>query len=403
MPYILIVATVILYHVFVSTSVGDDHWFKAQLDTYSYFSFLKTRYEQWTSRLLIEAVLVLLARVPLLWRFLDTAVMLFVIYKLYSFTDKSTLSAWLIFVLLVLFPLPVFKEAGSVATTLNYLWPLAGTLLFVTPIYHKFKKEYTKPYEIIFGYLGLVFSSSNELLCGCSLLLLTAYILYRIYKKLPFDYYTVFAFVVCIVSLVFALTCPGNEVRNQVESGLSVGYSDLNFIEKAELGYASTFYYLFLKPNPFVLAICVFMLICTVVQKKKVWQIAVASLPTLFTVLALFHPILSRVPFLSSFIDIENSYTVFSLQKPLTYIPVVIYTLVFTAFLTTLFFNIKKETIALILTVVCIGFVSRFVLGLSPTVWRSEERTCIFLYFTICIATYSAVKYSFDLRINDNR
>ena len=66
----------VLWHVILSTNVGDDMvYFKTLLDGNSSLGeILAHRYETWSSRMVIEAVLIPLVHCPLLWKILDIVI-----------------------------------------------------------------------------------------------------------------------------------------------------------------------------------------------------------------------------------------------------------------------------------------------------------------------------------------
>ena len=76
----------VLWHVILSTNVGDDMvYFKTLLDGNSSLGeILAHRYETWSSRMVIEAVLIPLVHCPLLWKILDIVI----------FTSLPVLLCW---------------------------------------------------------------------------------------------------------------------------------------------------------------------------------------------------------------------------------------------------------------------------------------------------------------------
>lgn len=60
----------VIYHLIMREPEGSDAmwFFRHQLDAFSMKEYLVSRYETWSSRLLIEAVLVLVSRNILLWK-----------------------------------------------------------------------------------------------------------------------------------------------------------------------------------------------------------------------------------------------------------------------------------------------------------------------------------------------
>ena len=74
----------IVYHIMMrEPEASDAMWFfRHQLDHLSMKEYLLARYETWSSRLLIEAVLVLVSRNVLLWKILDAVCWVFLAWAL---------------------------------------------------------------------------------------------------------------------------------------------------------------------------------------------------------------------------------------------------------------------------------------------------------------------------------
>lgn len=62
-PFLVLAFVQIVYHMMMRESIGADaiFYFKTKLDEYSLVEFLNMRYQTWSSRLLIEGILVYLA------------------------------------------------------------------------------------------------------------------------------------------------------------------------------------------------------------------------------------------------------------------------------------------------------------------------------------------------------
>lgn len=113
--YLLFGIGLLLIHGFIVTGTNDDSWFATQLDDYNLIDFLTYRYQRWTSRLSIEAVLVILA--------------------------------------LSLFLLPINQlcSAGWISTTINYLWVITIGIYTLIPLCKWLKEQKIHIYEYIAG------------------------------------------------------------------------------------------------------------------------------------------------------------------------------------------------------------------------------------------------------------
>ena len=117
-----------LYHMILPITFGDDMVYKTLLDDQTLGEFLRFQWENWTSRILIEFVLLSVIKYDLLWRVLDTVFVVTLGTMLGRITEEKRFS----YAVLLLYPFHEMASAGWVNTTLNYLWPLwSGMLIFV--------------------------------------------------------------------------------------------------------------------------------------------------------------------------------------------------------------------------------------------------------------------------------
>ena len=102
----------------------------------SVLSFLKTRWETWSSRLLIEGTLCAVTHSIWAWRVLDSLAMVLLAYALCRLAGCAqrpgmlALSACLVTAI----PFAVLRSTGWMATSLNYYWPLACTAGALIPL-----------------------------------------------------------------------------------------------------------------------------------------------------------------------------------------------------------------------------------------------------------------------------
>lgn len=93
-------------HGFAVTGIYDDAWFAEVLNEYKLMDYLEYRYQIWTSRLPIEAVLVYLTRLnPWIWKICNVLIILLLVYECCviwgKVCDVFTISVFILLVLLV--------------------------------------------------------------------------------------------------------------------------------------------------------------------------------------------------------------------------------------------------------------------------------------------------------------
>lgn len=117
------------------TLVADDHYFSKVLEERSLPEYLAFRYERWTGRLAIEAVLALVVAHGLAWKLLNAAMLVLLCHATGrlalrgSGTVAEGVPALLAFALFLLMaPAVVYESAWWRTGAINYLWPAATGL-----------------------------------------------------------------------------------------------------------------------------------------------------------------------------------------------------------------------------------------------------------------------------------
>ena len=129
-PFLLAAAVGILYHIKICPMTGDDVFFSQALLEKDWWSYLVERYETWTSRFVIEGLLVLIVRYPLLWKLLDAVLFATLPLLLARIFGGGRLMNWCAAGAMLLYPFHDMGSAGWITTTINYFLPVWG-LLFV--------------------------------------------------------------------------------------------------------------------------------------------------------------------------------------------------------------------------------------------------------------------------------
>lgn len=235
-------------HAFLVTGWGDDRAFAE--GEVRLWEFLTYRYQTWTSRVLIEAGAKLLASSPeWVWKVLDSLMLLLLVWivsDLFGAEGEGTKIQSQIFFFSLLGCLPVLalNDAGWIATTLNYLWPLTLGLVAMRPIKHWLREERCPAWEYPVSPICIIFAANAE---QGAALLLGVYLLSGVYfvwkRKRPPVFYVVLLFFTA-ASVVFILTAPGNTLRFAVEKNQWFpGYDDLSLPQKLLMGFIDSVNY----------------------------------------------------------------------------------------------------------------------------------------------------------------
>ena len=360
------------------------------------------RYHYWSSRLVIESVLVVLARENMIiWKILDCFIYTFGVYYAIKLVNRKgdVRIAFLGVLLFLMYPFHEMATAGWMATTLNYLWCFSLAMIAMIPLINMLYDEKTHILEYVVSILALIYAVNQEQSCALIFGLNLLFLLWRVYRKEDLNKYNVFVVLVSLASLVFILTCPGNSIRYAAELGYWYPhFADYGIVEKIYLGVVPTFALLLEQKVIFPL----FYLILSVAAIVKVKSrnvkyllyfnvifilfltvfktfLDISLLADVFTSLARFtHPfevIVNVIP------PLKNALVVMSLE---TVPDVNVLALLIVAYLLAsscimLYYVLGVKALIVFLA----GFMSKFITAFSPTVFVSGPRTLMFFYFIL--------------------
>lgn len=108
----------------VDLTVGDDPWFRAHIND-GVFNFVHWRWLNWSSRVFLEGILLIMLDFPVwVWRIITTLMFVLIFYSILKLIDKkqSPLYGLLTFLLMISINFSLYGSAGWYATTINYVW-----------------------------------------------------------------------------------------------------------------------------------------------------------------------------------------------------------------------------------------------------------------------------------------
>lgn len=387
----------LLLTFFVTPNKFDDEYFLEQVTNNSCLSFAMSRYSWWSSRVIIEFILcVVLKTSKYLWILLQAGMVTLAGYsisRIFIKDNKKENNVMLLFMIL-LYPLNVMNGAGWAATTTNYMWPLATCLFSLIPIKKIWNNEKFKWFEFPLYSLALVYAGNQEQTCA---ILVGTYILFSIFmiiKDKKIHPYMIIQSLIIIASLIFILTCPGNYARNQSE--IVDNFKDfemLTVLDKIGLGFTATNALLVGHGNVIFLMLTSLIVVYIFSNYKEKLYKVVAIIPLLSVVLLSFIPNTTSniFPFLVSFkkyFVMEGVMLTAANSNNLFYtLPIIFAFINFTCVILSimLIFKNLKNNVALL--VFLVGLASRLIMGFSPTIFASANRTMIFLEFSMIIVS----------------
>ena len=256
-PFILLAIILICFHIPIQKS-GDDMWFQNILNNQNIIDYSIERYQTWTSRNVIEIVLVVLSNThisTIIWKILNICMFELLAYSIYKIfikdmkdSNKRLILAYILIFGILSIPFTILNDTGWMATTTNYLWALTLGIYTCSLIKKNLNSEKIKWYNTILYVLTTIYAANQELMAVVLLTVFTCYILYLIKNKkikTELNKTTVLIYVLTILSLIYILTCPGNLVRKEEETQKWYPeYQEFGIISKLELGITSMMKYL---------------------------------------------------------------------------------------------------------------------------------------------------------------
>ncbi len=382
-PIFLFLALMLCIELFM-TKEGDDIFFSSACAHRGLIDYLSERYYTWTSRIVIEAVLVTFSNfLPMIiWKIANVAMyglLIYSIQKLFVFQNKKIENS-IICISVLLLPFSIFHEAGWIATFNNYLWVAALGMYSLIAIKKMIQDKKIPMWQALTFILAIIYAANQEQMAGILFLSFTPMILYSIKNKkvkpLLFIMYTVI-----IVSLIFILTCPGNTARTIEEANRYYqDFKETSILTKLEQGLTSMMYYVMDRWR--ILFFALLVLIAYAMMKQKLslkWKILGISPVVIY---GLYNECISLIAGFrkTQLLETMRIYTIFK-------IVVYIMTLILITICLYKIFATEKHKMKRFLpaNMFCVGVISRYIMAFSPTIYASEERTCLFWYISIVI------------------
>jgi len=395
LPYIVFFICVLGYCL-TATIMVDDIWFRnTMLDT-NIFSFVSSRYSNWTSRVIIEFFLGLLASSNInIWKIINMFVLLLIPYSISKMfnKEKNYKFEWLIILFIFLYPIADMKEAGWMATTLNYFWPLSFGLFSLSTLMDLVKGKKVSKTKYILSTILLIYATNAEQMC-CLIFgfFALALIYFKFIKKGKIPVYVYIGLILSILSLISIYLCPGNDVR--MEKEIETWYPEFN-----SFGLLSKISMLFLATASILLKNWIIIsslsvLFCFAICKTNTSKLTkiISILNAIFINIIIkvrdykmFNTFFNNINYKGVLIDKNN---LFDIDRLLPFIFSIYLVFIFGYLIYKLFG--KKNPLPLIIYVA--GFLSRFIICLSPTIFISGSRTMIYYYFSMIIEMFLSYK-----------
>lgn len=386
-PASLVVTCMLMFALFFIAHInltyyGDDYYFRDLLEQNGFLETLSIRWKTWTSRLIIESILLLVAPNIWIWKIINsfTLVLLVIAISKIIFVDLTVGKLTITFLIVHLYPFYDMYSAGWVSTTVNYLWPLTLMTIAFIPLQKLIIGNSNIQKKNLFLYtICAIISTNNEQVASITLIVGFISFAYIYFVKKTKNYYPLLLCIIGLISVLIISICPGNQARIATAILIySPNWNLMHFYDKMFIAIQITS--AVLLKNTYILVIALSLLFTIGLYRNKI-TIDSILIFSLFAILLLIRFICNiRGTIILPLFAYQPSET--NLYYPLV-TSILLFLLHFTVLFSFPFLVwriIGNNTLPII---IIIGIASRLLAGLSPTFIDSGDRTMIFYYFTL--------------------
>lgn len=296
--FLLFIVVILAYHFLLREYIGDfREMFSPLMDTDTLGEALRKRYETWSSRVFIEAPLILLAHNNgvLLWKVCNVFVWIALALSLMYLTHYK--NNVMLIGLILMYPVIDMASAGWIAIYINYLWPLtAGCIALVSLDKMYFGKKIYLCEAI--GYLAFELFATNfetvGVMYGCILVWYAVHFCIDRRPKIKEIVFWMLQTLIAAGNVLFALTCPGNSARKQSNISYYIkDYVQWTKIDKFIMGVDTTMQGAVGSNILFLTFVLVLGIVCCYVLNNTFCKVMSGTLMTFVATRTIFKPIMA--------------------------------------------------------------------------------------------------------------
>ena len=403
---------VIAFHLFwLQLGEGDDSYYQACLAEDGILTILLDRWNDWSSRSIIEGLLLLVVQLPSgVWVVLDILVsmliaVLVVRFLFYREAEHSVSAPLAVFLLLLLlsYDFRELSSAGWITTTINYWWSLAALLIAFLPFTFP-EKSRGRKWAYGAAVPAAVFSINHEQICLLVLTMALYMALRDLVLKRKASWYVYLLLVFTLVSLYEILTCPGNAIRSDFSADMWFpGYAGFHLLQKGLLGWYGVLLTLYKEMNWTYVLLTGVLFLTAASRKRRPLELVIAGLP-----LASNAGLLA-LKGIAPYCNIELVHyivNIFEFDQPVVWyqgslpnkarLLMLIYTVCCFCVVYSLYliWGATEKCLDMIVLLAS-AVISKASMGMSPTVWISVERTSVFMnYGFLFLAMFCALEWN---------
>ena len=379
---LIIFSVIVCYFNFIAEfNFGDDVPSKSRplnLDS------IINAYLTWTGRIVPTILQFFLSQHPLVFRIANSMIMIGMPVATWILVDKNKKlsNLTLIVLLFMLYDYVEMRTAGLITTYSTYYWNLFANVLFYISIRHYLKSSNILSLDLVLAvFVGLI-ACQMEVASLINTMIFGALFVADYYKNRVLNKKILLLMLVPLLSLVFFLTCPGTHNRGVAETITWLPeFSSYTMPYKLYLGLSETLLYYF-NSKSILLMLFLGALLVNVVKKEL-------SLSYLFIVLFC----------LAGYFIVRNSDLILKFSnitktKPYVFLVFLLCFCVFVMLIICKLFETKLDVLLLLNGILLLGFLTRVIMGFSPTLYASSTRTYMYCDFSILVVTYYLLKQS---------
>lgn len=413
-PFVCLAACLLLYHLFMQVGGGDDAYLVEALHQYSMPDYLIHFYMTWQARTISIFFMEIFVSIPhIFWRLADTLIILGMAWTLsILFTERGQSNKklnWFITGSLLIYPWSHMFSAGWIATTTCYSWVLAFLLIAMIPLKKQCENQSLKAWEYpLYVVAGIIAGSQEQ----SAAMLFFIYLVVTVYLVVTHKKKCIFLWIqmiLSVASLAYIFVCPGNKLRAAAEQiTWFPNFSMLSPFQQADQGTSRALCQIFFTPNVTALVVCILAAILVFHKYNDVFYRVISLFPLAVLVIMGFLTPITQTIFPGVAKMLQQTTLVFrgtvtdygminfdNFTFVYGYLTFFILSMAFVCILVSIFLIFGGKEKSFILCIALIGSLAvTAVLGFSPTIWSSSNRTFIFLYFTFIIYGISLYKES---------
>lgn len=397
----------LVYHIMMREPEGSDAmwFFRNQLDAYTAKDYLATRYDTWTSRLLIEWVLIYISRHMLLWRILDWAFWVFLAWAFVGLfpKEKRETATYIVVGFLLIYPLWNLRTAGWIATSTNYTWTLALGVFSLHGVARAFYGQKTSIIQWILYGLAALYGANMEQVSAVLLAMNFCAIVYFAMEKKPLRLYgtAIVGFVIAAAEFIFIMTCPGNGARKSQEIvNWMPNFASYHLLDKVSMGFADTMHHMLTSGNFLFLCYGGLLMLLVFAKTREIKYRIAALVPVAVNVLlaGFWSTIEQQFPTFAKAMEKNAFITGSNYHIGTNYIPLVVYLLVIGSLVYALiavcdtYLELFGQWILL-----GVGLATRVIMGFTPTIYVSQERTFLYMYMLMGMSAVCLVNSNWEV------